>query len=116
MKQKLILLFALLCSLCFLFSCSSDDDSSEIVTMYVSSETGTYYGEGTPRECMLVREEGSADWQHFLFGSIQGFTYEKGNAYILRVLKTKVEEFRMDDALPYDYRLLNQTLVEDADW
>ena len=40
MKQKLILFFSLLCSLCFLFSCSSDDeDSSKVVTIYVSDKT-----------------------------------------------------------------------------
>lgn len=116
MKQKLILLFSLLCSLCFLFSCSSDDeDSSKVVTIYVSDKTDTYYGAfGSYGEGMLIREEGTTSWQCVPFSQIEGFTYEKGKAYILKVIKTKVSNPPMDDGFLYEYKLISQTVVEDT--
>lgn len=115
MKQKLILLFALLCSAFILFSCSSDDeDSSTVVTVYVSDKTGTYYGAfGAYGEGMLIREEGSTKWECVPFSYINGFTYEKGNAYILKAIKVKVDP-PLEDAPSWYYRLISQKVVEDT--
>ena len=36
-----------------------------------------------------VKEEGgNGQWQNLMFGAIEGFTYEKGHAYELKVRKT----------------------------
>lgn len=97
MKKYLIILFSLLAVFTFT-SCSDDekDDEKDSVTevnIYVSDETEIMYDlfdtEGTnPIECMLVKEGDAGDWQKLPFGFIEGFTYEKGHSYTLRVSKT----------------------------
>lgn len=76
-------------------ACGDDDepqDSSKDIIMYVSEETdimGPPYGAiQTPVECLLVKEEGSNRWQKMYKEQIQGFTYENGHAYTLKVRKT----------------------------
>ena len=62
--------------------------------MSVSEKTGITYdlfdtNAEYPIECMLVKEEGgNGQWQNLMFGAIEGFTYEKGHAYELKVRKT----------------------------
>lgn len=76
-------------------SCSNDNDKkdwSEVVNLYVSSETGEY----TPwwwedfyvkLEGMKIRENESEDWQVVHFETIEGFTFEKGYRYYLKTEK-----------------------------
>ncbi|WP_289772926.1 DUF4377 domain-containing protein [uncultured Duncaniella sp.] len=83
---------------CLLFTaCSDDDDPKDIVRetrMEVSSETGVMYAlfddkQEHPIECMLVKTEESPDqWVPMAFGTIEGFTYERGHEYYLSVRKT----------------------------
>lgn len=78
--------------------CSIDDDEKgdvvKVVSMSVSEKTGITYdlfdtNAEYPIECMLVKEEGgNGQWQHLMFGAIEGFTYERGHAYELKVRKT----------------------------
>ncbi len=78
--------------------CSADDDEKEdivkVISMSVSEKTGITYdlfdtNAEYPIECMLVKEEGgNGQWQNLMFGAIEGFTYEKGHAYELKVRKT----------------------------
>jgi hypothetical protein len=42
-----------------------------------------------PRECLQVRERADAPWQLF-YGDIEGFTYEPGWWYVLRVARRSV--------------------------
>ena len=78
--------------------CSADDDEKgdivKVISMSVSEKTGITYdlfdtNAEYPIECMLVKEEGgNGQWQNLMFGAIEGFTYEKGHAYELKVRKT----------------------------
>ena len=78
--------------------CSADDDGKgdivKVISMSVSEKTGITYdlfdtNAEYPIECMLVKEEGgNGQWQNLMFGAIEGFTYEKGHAYELKVRKT----------------------------
>ncbi|MBQ8501073.1 MAG: DUF4377 domain-containing protein [Bacteroides sp.] len=67
--------------------------------MSVSSETGVMYPpffeEGV--ECMLVMSEDNPGvWEHLGFGAIEGFTYERGHEYYLRVIRTILANPPMD--------------------
>ena len=78
--------------------CSADDDEKgdivKVISMSVSEKTGITYdlfdtNAEFPIECMLVKEEGGdGQWKSLVFGAIDGFTYEKGHAYELKVRKT----------------------------
>ncbi len=79
-------------------SCSVDDgeqgDVVKVISMSVSEKTGITYdlfdtNAEFPIECMLVKEEGGdGQCKSLVFGAIEGFTYEKGHAYELKVRKT----------------------------
>jgi hypothetical protein len=62
-------------------------------TMFVREQRIDCEGEG-PMLCMQVRDAGSDEWTLF-YGRIEGFTYEEGYAYELRV---KVEEVKRPKA------------------
>lgn len=94
-------------------ACLNEDGPKDItreVTMYVSSETGTMYVFGdadrtNPIECMLVKEHGEKEYRTMAFGGIQGFEYEKGHEYDLRVNKTTLANPPADGGM-YKYRLV----------
>ena len=112
MKKLVFLLSVLLVVAVTFVSCLSDDDEPkdriEQVTLYVSSETGTYspfaFDVG-PREGMLIREKGHSDWICVGFDQITGFTYEKGNEYELLVKKTTLAN-PPQDAENVEYSLI----------
>ncbi|MDI1446572.1 DUF4377 domain-containing protein [Polyangium sp. 6x1] len=52
-------------------------------TLFVHEEKVDCMGVG-PMRCMQVREAGKKEWERF-YGRIEGFTYEEGYAYELRV-------------------------------
>lgn len=90
----LILLAGMLMSAC---SLDDDDEPKDVVKeilMSVSAETGITYdlfdtNAEHPIECMLVKEEGGdGQWMPLMFGAIEGFIYEKGHSYELKVRKT----------------------------
>lgn len=91
-KMGLTLLFMAFLAVFGPTACLNEDepkDRTKEVTMYVSSETGTRYDFGAcPTECMLVRERGDDAYHPMSFGAIEGFEYEKGCRYVLRVRKT----------------------------
>ena len=113
MKKQVFLLSVLLLIVAVTFvSCLSDDDESkdkvEQVTLYVSSETGTYSPIGFDvglREGILIREKGHSDWICVGFDQITGFTYEKGNEYELLVKKTTLAN-PPQDARNVEYSLI----------
>lgn len=96
-----------------LTACMNEDEPKDItneVTMYVSSETGTMYDffdayETYPIECMLVKERGEDEYRPMAFRSIQGFEYEKGYEYDLRVNKTTLANPPADGSI-YKYQLV----------
>ena len=112
---KSILLF--LCLLSFI-GCKKDEpkDEMQIISMSISEETGiTYDLFDTNKEylieCMLVMEEDAPRvWQPMTFGTIKGFTYEKGHSYELKVKRTRLANPPMD-ASAYTYELVQ--ILED---
>lgn len=112
---KSILLF--LCLLSFI-GCKKDEpkDEMQIILMSISEETGITYdlfdtNKEYPIECMLVMEEDAPRvWQPMTFGTIKGFTYEKGHSYELKVKRTRLANPPMD-ASAYTYELVQ--ILED---
>ncbi len=112
---KSILLF--LCLLSFI-GCKKDEpkDEMQIISMSIFEETGITYdlfdtNKEYPIECMLVMEEDAPRvWQPMTFGTIKGFTYEKGHSYELKVKRTRLANPPMD-ASAYTYELVQ--ILED---
>ncbi|MFW5741497.1 MAG: DUF4377 domain-containing protein [Myxococcota bacterium] len=59
-------------------------------TMYVHEQQVDCQGEG-PMRCMQVREDSDGEWTWF-YDSIEGFEYEEGYRYELRVEVSDVDE------------------------
>lgn len=99
--KRLIIPFLFICT-CLVSGCIDDDnpkDVTEEIYMSVSSETGVMYPpffeEGV--ECMLVMSEDNPGvWEHLGFYEIEGFTYERGHEYYLRVMRTILANPPMD--------------------
>lgn len=82
-------------------------DKIEEVTMYISHQTGKYYGMlSSPIEGMLIKEEGWQDWESRPFQEINGFEYVKGHKYTLLVEKTTLSNPPMD-AYNVKYKLIS---------
>ena len=78
--------------------------AGEEVTLYVGPELVDCVGVG-PMKCMLVKENPEDDYKYF-YSQIEGFEFEPGYTYELRVLVTPVEN------APADASSLQYTLVE----
>ena len=99
--NKFFIPILLICT-CLVSGCIDDDnpkDVTEEICISVSSETGVmyppFYEEGV--ECMLVMSEDNPGvWEHLGFGEIEGFTYERGHEYYLRVIRTILANPPMD--------------------
>ena len=78
--------------------------NNEIVTLYVGPNLVDCVGVA-PQKCMLVRKEDEQDFTYLYFG-IDGFDYEPGYNYKLRVRKTPIEN------PPCDGSSIQWTLVE----
>lgn len=62
--------------------------AAKLETLFVRDQRAACEGEG-PRECLQVRNSESEEWRN-LFASIEGFSYEPGNSYELRVEVTPI--------------------------
>ncbi len=111
--NKLIIPFVFIACL-FMASCLKDDepkDRVEDIRIVVSAETGTTYGwpddkKEHPIECMLVKLPDDPDrWQPMMFGTIEGFTHERGHEHYLSVRRTTLAN-PPADASCYTYSLI----------
>lgn len=75
--------------------------------LYVNSELVDCEGVA-PQQCMQVRRSSDSDWELF-YGQIEGFTFEPGYTYRLRVRVTPAE------SAPADTSTLRYVLVEVGD-
>lgn len=99
--NKFFIPLLLICT-CLVSGCIDDDnpkDVTEEICISVSSETGVmyppFYEEGV--ECMLVMSEDNPGvWEYLGFDEIEGFTYERGHEYYLRVIRTILANPPMD--------------------
>ena len=80
------------------------EGQAEMKTLYVGSELVDCVGVA-PMECMQVREDPSGEWQLF-YDQIEGFTFEPGFTYELRVNVATIAN------PPADGSSLKYTLVE----
>ncbi|MET0411565.1 MAG: DUF4377 domain-containing protein [Polyangiaceae bacterium] len=67
---------------------ASATEAAKVETLFVRDQRATCEAEG-PRECLQVRNTESEAWRN-LFASIEGFEYEPGNSYELRVEVTAI--------------------------
>ena len=72
--------------------------------LYVDSKLVDCVGV-SPQQCMLVREDTDSDWQMF-YDKIEGFDFQEGMQYKLKVMVTNVEN------PPADSSSLKYTLIE----
>lgn len=78
-------------SLLVLAQCKSMNNTSgnDEKTFIIASETADCTGVA-PMKCLQVKEKGSEDWQNF-YSNIEGFTYQPGFEYTLKVRTEKIE-------------------------
>lgn len=63
---------------------------------WVSAKTRTCYGV-IEQECMLVKKKADAEWNNF-YDQIEGFTYQPGFNYRLRIGVTPIEQPMADQS------------------
>lgn len=104
-----------------LTACSDDEprDKTKDIIMSVSEEPGVMYdlfdSEGKyPMVCMRVMDEDfPGEWRNLSMSAIEGFDYEPGHMYTLKVRRTILAN-PPADASAYTYRLL--AILEDRIW
>ncbi|WP_265428444.1 DUF4377 domain-containing protein [Chryseobacterium sp. YIM B08800] len=80
---------------------TSDNEKTFIVGPETADCTGV-----APMKCLQVKEKESDSWQNF-YTNIEGFTYEPGYEYVLKVKTEKIENPPMD-ASSIKYTLIKQ--------
>ena len=75
--------------LLFLFSCSQSENQ-ELKTLFVADKLVECTGVGK-QQCMLVRESAEEEWAYF-YQQIEGFNYEPGFYYELKVAVSEVKD------------------------
>ncbi len=110
--KQLIFLVILSFALTSCLDLDDDEDKDKIVqvTVFVSSEVGTYraFEESdtiSPHEGMQYREKGDSEWDCAYFGLIEGFAYEQGYEYELLVEKTILAN-PPQDSRNFTYKLI----------
>ena len=84
---------------------ASAKPADNVKTMFVNDKLVDCEGGAGPQKCMQVRDKADGDWE-FFYDNIEGFKYEKGHSYELRV------EVRKRDNAPADASSLQYVLVE----
>ncbi len=102
---------ALCMLLCFACSDNTNEDWSEIVNLYVSNELADYTPWGAPEEAqplkgMKVKENENDDWFVIPIGAIEGFSYEEGYFYLLKIEKTHFAN-PASDGMNMKYKLID---------
>lgn len=118
--NKLIIPFLFIACL-FVTACSDDEpkDKTKDIIMSVSEEPGVMYDlfddEGKyPMICLRVMDEDfPGEWRNLPMTAIEGFEYEIGHMYTLKVRRTILAN-PPADASSYTYRLV--AVLEDRIW
>lgn len=106
----------------FMTSCLDDDeprDKTKDIIMSVSEETGIMYDifddkREYPIVCLRIMDEDfPGEWRNLAMNAIEGFDYESGHRYTLKVRRT-IFANPPADASSYTYRLLE--ILEDRIW
>ncbi len=118
--NKLIIPFFFIACL-FVAACSDDEPGDKVkdIIMSVSEEPGVMYdlfdSEGKfPIPCLRVMDEDfPGEWRNLPMTAIEGFNYQPGHMYTLKVRRTILAN-PPADASAYTYRLL--AILEDRVW
>lgn len=97
MKKFVFSLFSIVAF--FVSGCSNDEpkDSVKEIAMSVSAQTVIMHSLSNYRVCMLVMsEDDPGQWKALDINAIEGFKYEKGHEYELRVKRTILADPPMD--------------------
>lgn len=105
--KRILILCSTLIALAFA-SCARDEERVELWT--VASEMGIAHGVFNLQPALMIRTDESAAWRP-MFDNIEGFTYEPGYEYRIRVRINPVAE-PMADAPSSKYALVE--LYENA--
>ena len=119
--NKLIIPFLFIACLFFVTACSDDEpkDKTKDIIMSVSEEPGVMYDifddEGKyPMICLRVMDDDfPGEWRNLPMTAIEGFEYEIGHMYTLKVRRTILAN-PPADASSYTYRLI--AVLEDRIW
>ena len=119
--NKIIIPFLFIACLFFVTACSDDEpkDKTKDIIMSVSEEPGVMYDifddEGKyPMICLRVMDEDfPGEWRNLPMTAIEGFEYEIGHMYTLKVRRTILAN-PPADASSYTYRLI--AVLEDRIW
>lgn len=90
-------------------ACNKQTDEANIVSLWINSQTVDCVGVA-PMKCMQVQESDSIkqdDWKSF-YSKIDGFEFEKGFVYHLKVKKEKLDP----KTLPADVSSIKYILIE----
>lgn len=85
--------------------------AGEILTLEVAAHTVECVGEAVQR-CLLVREGPEEEFRYF-YDPVEGFDYQEGYRYRIRVLRRRVPD-PPADASAFEYRLLEVLSKERA--
>lgn len=80
---------------------ASGDEKTFIIASQTVDCTGV-----APMKCLQVKEKESDSWENF-YSNIEGFTYEPGFEYVLKVKTEKIKNPPMDGS-SIKYTLVNQ--------
>jgi|UniRef100_UPI004048F08F heat shock protein HslJ len=97
MKSRIL---SAICLLALVFSCSKDNEKILFVSDVKMDCTGV-----APQKCLQIKEKESDDWMYF-YSDIEGFDYEEGYNYKIKVEVSEVEN------VPADASSLKYTLLE----
>ena len=89
--KKMICILCMAAMAVVAVECAGD---KEVIT--VASETADCTGVG-PQKCLLVKRNGSTGWE-FWYSGIEGFDYEKGYEYKLKIRREKIENPAADQS------------------
>ena len=96
--MKIRFLFCIILLATLFVGCKKDEKET-VVLMTVDAETVwrlPLLSIGFPDEYMQVKEVISDEVSHMYFSQIEGFNYEKGFEYLIKVKKTKIDNPPMD--------------------
>ena len=122
MINKQILILITLCSLCFV-GCGSNKTEKQSISketnesiLYVHEKIVPCKGEGID-QCLLTKENPSDKWS-YCYDGIQGFNYEEGYRYKIKVYikMLKGSEIMADgsDRVYILVKILEKTLIENG--
>ena len=101
-KRGLFIYQSLICMLFFfvVFGCKKDDSQNErIAILAIEPKTvlnGTIPESDQLVDCMVAKEEGTNTTHYLYIGRIDGFEYEEGFTYRIKVLISQIKNPPMD--------------------